>query len=406
MEALEQLRFLTPAEVGQIAARWGTPVFVYDEATLRERARQALAFQAPFGLTVRYAMKANPNAQVLALFDQLGLAIDASSGYEATRALEAGISPRRILVTAQQMPRDLVSLVERGVLFNASSLHQLETFGGNFPGTEIGVRINPGVGSGHSHKTNVGGPASSFGIWHESVEEIKAVAAQHQLTITRLHTHIGSGTDPLVWTKVARLSLDQVRSFPSVTTMSLGGGFKVARMSYEKTTDLQEISQVVADALRVFAQETGRKLHLEIEPGTYLTANAGSLITTIDDLVATGSDGYKFLKLDSGMTDILRPTLYAAQHPLIVVNDRPSTPERYVVVGHCCESADLLTPHPDDSEVVATRPLQKAEIGDLLVIEGVGAYCASMSARHYNSFPRTPELLRRADGAVEEVTEP
>ncbi|MGI8431584.1 MAG: diaminopimelate decarboxylase, partial [Chthoniobacterales bacterium] len=285
------------------------------------------------------------------------------------------------------------------------SLHQLETYGRSFPKTEIGVRINPGVGSGHSHKTNVGGPASSFGIWHESVEEIKAVAAKYQLTITRLHTHIGSGTDPLVWTRVARLSLDQVRSFPRVTTLNLGGGFKVARMSYEKKTDLQEISRVVTEALRVFAQETGRELQLEIEPGTYLAANAGSLITTIDDIVATGSDGYKFLKLDSGMTDILRPTLYAAQHPLVVVNDRPSAPERYVVVGHCCESADLLTPHPDDSEVVATRLLQKAEIGDLLVVEGVGVYCASMSARNYNSFPRTPELLRRVDGTVEEVTE-
>ena len=105
------------------------------------------------------------------------------------------------------------------------------------------------------------------------------------------------------------------------------------------------------------------------------------------------------------MTDILRPTLYAAQHPLVVVNNRPSALERYVVVGHCCESADLLTPHPDDSEVVATRLLQKAEIGDLLVIEGAGAYCASMSARNYNSFPRTPEVMRRLDGSFVEMTE-
>ncbi|HEY5037207.1 MAG TPA: hypothetical protein VII74_08770, partial [Chthoniobacterales bacterium] len=167
MEKLEQLRFLRPEEVETIARRWGTPVFVYDEPTLREQARQALAFQAPFGLTVRYAMKANPSSYILAAFDRLGIAIDASSGFEAERALAAGVAPGKILITAQELPANLSALVARGVNFNACSLHQLETYGWAFPGTEVSIRINPGLGSGHSHKTNVGGPASSFGIWHE-----------------------------------------------------------------------------------------------------------------------------------------------------------------------------------------------------------------------------------------------
>ena len=204
--------------------------------------------------------------------------------------------------------------------------------------------------------------------------------------------------------RVARLSLDQVRAFPDVTILNLGGGFKVARMRYEKATDLQEVSEVIVAALESFATETGRKLHLEVEPGSYLVANAGSLITTVDDIVTTGSDGYKFLKINSGMNDLLRPTLYAAQHPLVLIN-QSLTLEKYVVVGHCCESADLLTPHPDDPEVVATRTLPQAAIGDLLVVEGVGAYCAAMSAHGYNSFPRTPELLRHPDGVVEQVTD-
>lgn len=405
MEPLEQLRFLSPEEVERIARRWGTPVFVYDVTTLQTQARRTLGFKVPWGLTVRYAMKANPNAEVLRVFQRMGIAIDASSGYEAERALRAGVCAGKILITAQELAINLESLVQRGAQFNACSLHQLETYGRLFPGTEVSVRINPGLGSGHSRKTNVGGPASSFGIWHESLGEIKAIAARHSLTIRRLHTHIGSGTDPLVWMKVARLSLDQVCAFPDVTILNLGGGFKAARMSYEKATDLAEVSEVIAVALEAFAKETGRKLHLEIEPGSYLTTNAGSLITRIDDIVETGRYGYKFLKVNSGMTDLLRPTLYAAQHPLVVVNDRPLALEKYVVVGHCCESADLLTPHPDDPEVVSTRTLQKVAIGDALVIEGVGAYCAAMSARGYNSFPLTPELLRQRDGVVTEITE-
>ncbi len=400
MEPIERLRFLRAEEVREITRRWGTPVFVYDEAILREKARQALGFAAPFGLTVRYAMKANPQREVLRVLHDCGMMIDASSGFEAELALSAGIAPYEILITAQELPRNLAELVANGVQFNACSLHQLEVFGESFPGTEVSIRLNPGLGSGHSHKTNVGGPASSFGIWHQYTNEIKTIAERHGLTIHRLHTHIGSGTDPLIWTRVAQLSLELVRAFPEVKILNLGGGFKVARMRGEKATDLGEISRAVAAEIAQFANETGRQLHLEIEPGTFLVANAGSLLTTIHDIVDTGVDGDKFLKIDSGMTDILRPTLYAAQHPLVIVNDRPIAPEKYVVVGHCCESADLLTPHPDDPEVVATRWLQRAAIGDSLVIEGAGAYCASMSAHGYNSFPKTPAVLRRSDGQL------
>ncbi len=403
MDHLERLRFLSPEEVEKIAEQWGTPVFVYDEATLQKQAQKALAFRAPFGLTVRYAMKANLNSHVLSVLTDLGVAIDASSSFEAERAMITGVAPEKVLITAQELPKSLTALVERGVQFDACSLYQLEMYGQQFPNTNVSIRVNPGVGSGHSTKTHVGGPASSFGIWHEYADKVKAIAAKHRLTINRLHTHIGSGTDPVVWMKVARLSLDQVRAFPDVTILNLGGGFKVARMHEEEATDLQQISGPVAGALEVFYEKTGRQLQLEIEPGTFLVANAGALITTIHDIVDTGQGGYTFLKIDSGMTEILRPILYAAQHPLVVLNDRPAMYERYVVVGHCCESGDLLTPDPAGADVVTTRLMQRAAIGDRLVIEGVGAYCAYMSAHNYNSYPLSAEVMRRTNGAMIEI---
>lgn len=403
VEPLEQLNFLSKPEVYTIAEEWGTPVFAYDEALLQQRASEALAFEAPYGLTVRYAMKANPNAHILHVLDSLGVAIDASSGFEADRAIEAGVDPAKILVTGQELPKNLEELVEQGVNFNACSLHQLEAYGKLFPGTNVSVRVNPGLGSGHSNKTNVGGPASPFGIWHEYTDRIKDIASRYKLTIDRLHTHIGSGSDPAVWTKVAQMSLDQLHEFPDVNVLNLGGGFKVARMQDEIATDLSVVSRVVAEATQNFQAETGREIQLEIEPGTYLVANAGTLVSTVHDITDTGEGGYTFLKVDTGMTEILRPSLYGAQHPLVVVNDGPETHQQYVVVGHCCESGDLLTPFPGDPEALAPRLLKTADIGDALVIEGVGAYCAYMSAQNYNSFPLRPEVMRTVGGKLVEI---
>jgi diaminopimelate decarboxylase len=173
-------------------------------------------------------------------------------------------------------------------------------------------------------------------------------------------------------------------------------------MSYEKTTDLQDVGAPVKDAFEAFAQETGRELHLEIEPGTWLVANACSLVSTIQDIVHTGKDGFHFLKLDTGMTEILRPSLYGSQHPIIVL-PRKKTDRivPYVAVGHCCESGDLLTPAADEPDVLATRELPESQVGDMCVIEGVGAYCSGMSAKNYNAFPEAPEVLLRTDRSLQ-----
>ena len=396
-QTLETLRFLTPEIARDIAERHGTPVYIYDEATLRKRAGECLAFPHAHGLTVRYAMKACPNRRILKLFHELGLHIDASSGHEVERALAAGIPADHISLSAQELPRNLGVLLDQGVLLNATSLEQIKTAGILRRGSEIGLRFNPGLGSGGTNRTNVGGPASSFGIWHEHANEAAALLRTYQLKCVRIHTHIGSGGDPAVWQRVAGLSLALVERFEHVVALDLGGGFKVARMRTETGTDLQNAGAPVKEALENFAAKTGRKIHLEIEPGTYLVANAGCLLSTVQDVVDTGKDGYLFYRLDTGMTDVLRPSLYGAQHPLVVIprtaREDTGPVREVIVVGHCCESGDILTPAPGDPEALSPRPMEGAEIGDFMVIEGVGAYCASMSTRNYNSFPASPEVL-------------
>lgn len=400
----EKSNFLTYSLASQIKGAYQTPVYVYDEKTLRTQASLALAFPNSYGLNVRFAMKACPNAAILQLFKDMGIQFDASSGYEVLRAINAGISPQFISLSSQELPLNFEELINYGIEFNACSLNQLETFGTLFPGKSCGVRFNPGKGSGGTGKTNVGGPASSFGIWHELKDEVKSIAAKHNIKVVRIHTHIGSGSDPAIWQNVAKMSLSLVDYFPDVATLNLGGGYKVGRMSYEASTDLSEVGAPVKVAFEEFAASTGRKLKLEIEPGTFLVANAGALLCTVQDIVSTGENGYNFLKLDSGMTEVLRPSLYGAQHPIVLhtatsSNSAATTSDEYVIVGHCCESGDLFSCAPGEPESLSPRLLQeKASIGDLISIEGAGAYCSSMSTKNYNSFPEAPEVIVDAEG--------
>src|SRR5437773_654473 len=218
-----------------------------------------------------------------------------------------------------------------------------------------------------------------------------------------LHTHIGSGADPAVWTRVAHLVLEIVERLPDGATVSLGGGCKVARVPGEEATDIVAIGSLVKEAFIAFQRQTGRALRLEIEPGTYLVANAGAVVASCIDVVDTGQDGYQFAKLDTGMTEVTRPALYGAQHPITVLSEGgPEGGEHasIVFVGPCCESGDILTPAPGDPEALAPRVSTKPAIGDLVVIGGAGAYCAAMSTINYNSYPQSPEVMLETDGSL------
>ena len=401
---MDSLNFLTYEELEQIRIEFGTPSFVYDEAILRANAKQVQDFPNAFGLFARYAMKSAPTGAILRIFNDEGLGVDASSVFEVERAIRSGFGTELISLSSQELSDDFRYWLQDGVKINLCSIHQIHKFAKWRINEPIGLRFNPGVGSGGTNRTNVGGPSSSFGIWKDDLENAKKLCIEYGLKVERIHTHIGSGSDPEVWKKVASMSLDLVRAFPSVQTLNLGGGYKVARMDNEEATDLKEIGNPVKELFQKFAEETGRKLTLEIEPGTFLLAHACSLVTSVQDVTSTGSEGYRFLKVDGGMTEILRPSLYGAQHPIVIVTnptqERFRSVENQVVVGHCCESGDLLTPAPGDPETLAPRNLLRGEVDDFCVIESVGAYCSSMSAKNYNSFPEAAEIIKKKDGTL------
>ena len=125
----------------------------------------------------------------------MGVQFDASSEYEVARCVAAGVLPEKISLSTQEFP----TVFPEGVRFNACSLYQLRRFGELYPGQYVGIRINPGIGSGSHSKTTVGGPSSSFGIWHELLPDICSIASTFNLTINAIHMHIGSGNDSTLW---------------------------------------------------------------------------------------------------------------------------------------------------------------------------------------------------------------
>lgn len=376
-----------------LAQTHGTPLFVYSREYLEERSRELTGLELPYGFTPRYAMKANAHPELIKLFAEAGLAFDASSSYEATELLEQGISGADISLSSQQPAHNLEQLLDAGVQYVATSMHQLKLFAAAAAdGAEVGLRVNPGLGAGHNNRTTTGGANSSFGLWNAYVPEALAFARENNFTITRLHVHIGSGADPKMWGVVMETALEIVERMPDVRTLDIGGGFKVHRYSDEHEADMGEIAAEFSQHLTDFADRTGRQIRLEVEPGTWLVAHAGGLLASVVDSVDTGIDGHQFLRLDTGMNDIIRPSMYGAQHEIEVLGDSTETQD-YVVVGHNCETGDILTPAFGDPESIEPRSLRQAGIGDAVVIRDAGAYCASFRVQGYNSFPNAQEIF-------------
>ncbi len=397
-----QPNFITRNIVDKIQQDYTTPVYVYSEKILEDTADEFLAFPHAFGHDVRYAMKANPNVNVLKIFNKKWLKIDAASEYEVRRAIAAGFEWKDIHISAQELPRDMQFLLDNNVEFIATSLDQIRAYGELNKWGSIGVRINPGSGSGAFKAISTGGTTSGFGIWHEYISDIKDICSEYDITIHKIHIHIWSENTPESWVKSATTGLDFVKQFPDAHTLDMGGWFKKAIMPYERSADLQAIWKAVAGKFEEFKFETGREIHLEVEPGKFMVINSCSVICEVVDIVNTGKDGYEFIRVNSGMTEMPRVPMYGVQEPIYILNNSESKTD-YVVIGHCCESWDLLTCKLYEQEEIETRSLNTACVWDLMVVDGVGAYNASMSMKNYNSFPEAGELMLRTDWSIVEI---
>jgi len=403
---VESLRFLTPEQVRTIRQQFGTPVFVYDEVSLERQAKTMLNFPNAFGLTVYYSLKGGASGAIIRLFDRLGLSFDASSIWEAMRAMAVGVAPPKILLTAQEVPQDFGQYVERGMEFNACSLRQLDMYGKQFPGRDVSIRVNPGTGTGFINRLTSGGPRSSFGIWHEYLDDVRTLVKKYRLKVKRTHHHVGSGHDPEAWLRIASDTLNIAKTFGPVQVINLGGGYRVKALQSEHEVDYRDIGERLRRLFEDYARETGTKPRLEVEPGTFLVANCGSLVTTAIDVISTGESGFDFIKLDAGLTEVIRPGFYGSLHPLVSIpadGELRTTAKEYLVTGHTCIAGDTLTVAVRDPETSVPQLLAETEAGDLLVVERAGGYCSSMNMKNFNSFPEAPEVLLRKDGRFDVI---
>jgi diaminopimelate decarboxylase len=369
-----------------LADEFGTPTYTYDRAMIEARIGDLRGFAK-----IRYAQKANSNLAILDLMRRNGIAVEAISAGEIHRALKAGYTAADIVYTADIFDRASLGLIdELDIRVNCGSPDMIRQLGSRCPGREITLRINPGFGHGHSQKTNTGGEQSKHGIWHEQVDECMTLATAHDLTVTGIHMHIGSGTDLEHLTQVATALGNVAVRIPTLKTISAGGGLPIPYREEEPRLDIAAYTEVWHRAVRMVESKLGRTIELEAEPGRYLVAEAGYLICEIRAVKQMGSLMYYLL--DAGFNDLARPVLYGAYHPMsICPRGKHSDAYQPVVVGgRLCESGDIFTQR--EGGFVETRNLPKAQVGDLLTIHCAGAYAFSM-ASHYNSSPFAAEVL-------------
>lgn len=415
MTELNNFSNINAAAIAQAADSFGTPLYLYDEGFIIERCKQCVSLPNAFGLTVRYAMKANSNRTLLRLITGAGLHLDASSLKEVLRAALAGVPYEKIMLTTQESYgsrhcETLEEVLQGGLKYNVCSLHQLRLVG-DFAaqrGIEIGIRIHPGIGSGESATRNTGDDYSCFGVHLSDLGEAHAYAAEKGLKFKHVHVHIGSGGDTEIWKQNIDLQLSIIEeSFPDADSVSFGGGIKEARMPDEHAADIALLGGYAKAQIEAFYERTGRRLHMEIEPGTYIAANSGYAVARVIDKKKTARSN--FIIADGGMEINSRPLLYGSKHPVYIISGDGSRvvsseffPEGHdyaaVVAGKCCESGDCQTLDMDGH--ATPRAMAEPRIGDLVVIGGAGAYCSSMAPYNYNSHPQAPEVLCTAGGEL------
>ncbi|WP_425615657.1 diaminopimelate decarboxylase [Anatilimnocola sp. NA78] len=379
--------------VVELAKQFGTPSYIYDAASIVERINDLKQFDV-----IRFAQKACSNIAILDLCRQNGVVVDAVSGGEIHRAMKAGFKPGNvehpeIVYTADIFDREALEMVVKlKIPVNCGSPDMIDQLGEKAPGSNITLRINPGFGHGHSQKTNTGGEQSKHGIWHEQLDDCLQRADRGNIAVTGIHMHIGSGTDLHHLSQVCGAMENVVETVGrSVKTISAGGGLPIPYNTQQSYVDLDQYYQLWDASRKKLEAKLGHKLTLEIEPGRYLVAESGYLLSEIRAVKQMGNN--TFYLLDAGFNNLARPILYGSYHPMSIApaNGATSRPEVDVVVGGpLCESGDIFT--QEEGGFVCTRKLPQANIGDYLILERAGAYGFVM-ASNYNSKPLAAEVL-------------
>jgi diaminopimelate decarboxylase len=383
--------------LADIAARFGTPCYVYSRAALTAAYGAYRDALQAHGLAERslicYAVKANSNLAILNLFARLGAGFDIVSGGELARVLAAGGSPERIVFSGVGKSRaEMRAALEAGIhCFNvesASELEQLSEVAGSVGRrAPVSLRVNPDVDAKTHPYISTGLKTAKFGVaFDEAFDLYRRAASLPHIAVKGIDCHIGSQLlDPAPAAEAADKVLALVDRLAAagiaLEHIDLGGGMGIQYRADEPAPS-------AADYLSpMLAKLAGRREKLLFEPGRSLVGNAGILLTRVE-VLKPGEEKH-FAVVDAAMNDLMRPALYDAWHDIVKVgagDTATGTPMSYEIVGPICESGDFLG---HDRELALNE-------GDLLAILSAGAYGMAM-ASNYNSRPRAAEVMVDGD---------
>ena len=370
-----------------IAAETGTPVYVYSGAALRDRVRDLDAAFAGYPHAIHYALKANSTLALARLLRHAGCSADANSVWEIEVARKAGFAPADIVFTGVgKSPAELECAVALGVkainVESAGELARVEAIAARLGRVaRVAVRLNPDIAAGSHPHISTGLRVNKFGVpLDDAAGLFRSLGTRPSLRLVAVHVHVGSqitSIEPLARAAslVATIARELASAGIALEYVDLGGGLGVAYQDGAVPTAAEYVGTLV-DAVRA------TKLPIVIEPGRSIAAPAGALIARVIDLKPRDADS-DFAVIDAGMTELLRPALYAAFHRIEAVRDREAAPRRYEIVGPVCESSDV---------VGSDRELPALDVGDLVAIRDAGAYGSAM-ASNYNRRPLPPEAL-------------
>jgi diaminopimelate decarboxylase len=387
-----------PAE--RLAAEFGTPLYVYSQATLLHHYRQIADAFAPLKPTICYSIKSNGNLSLCRLLAQQGCGFDVTSGGELHRALAAGGDPGKIIYAGVGKTDDEIrqALTAKIAAFNIESeaeIQNIDHIAGQMNLPAVGaLRINPDVDPRTHVYTSTGKKETKFGVDIERAEQVfEQYRGLRHLRIGGVHIHIGSPVyqvQPYIdaVSKVIDLIDRLTARGHRIEWLDLGGGFAVNYENPEQARPITEHAKALVPLLE------GKPYRIALEPGRYIAGNAGILLTRV--LYRKQGGRKRFVIVDAGMNDLVRPSLYGAYHfiwpahpePVNVPlhrdkNLEPVNGETVDVVGPICESGDFLA---------QARPLPQTQRGDLLAVFTAGAYGFAMSS-NYNNRPRAAEVL-------------
>lgn len=385
-----------------IASKYGTPVYVYNEEIIRKSMETVEGVITKYPYTANYSVKANTNIEILKLALDEGLNCDAMSPGEISLLLKAGFPPEKIFFVSNNVSAEEMQFaIDKGVMVSLDSLDQLDRFGQINPGGRCAVRINPGVGAGHSEKVVTAGKKTKFAIAEEDIDKIFEIADKYDLKIVGINQHIGSGfLDPTPYIDAVTNLLRIADRFENLEFIDFGGGYGIPyhKLDDEKPFPMEDFKNKLEPVLDEFVGRYGKAPLFKSEPGRYCVAE-GSVILSRVQAIKTNS-GIKYVGCDTGMNTLIRPAMYDSYHDIEVIRngkvvdrDGNADMETVNVSGPICETGDLIA---------KGRLLPKAQTGDLLAILDTGAYGYSM-ASSYNSRPRPAEVMITREGKVVQI---